>query len=514
MPRPPRRKPFVSRLYASIAAAHRPRKHPGSTTISFMGEPPRGAEEPLPPGPSSTFRRGFQTHVLQAPNWAPRPNLLRKPPITGAGRAANEGVPDGPSGKDRDDERRGPPRGTRGFHRKHAVRPPGFHADQAGRHRRAPAVQDRREGPDFVALQVHARRAGRRRRRDGRGLLDSDKGLNRGRGIGPEMRGGQGSACLLAIALLSALPPSLPAQPTPGPAPVGPIFVDAPAWLLNDTWTYTTHALTRAPNGMRTDTTLVLTTRIVEVSTRTVRSTSYTTYNATTNGNITTDGEIPLGGLGTRPFHLQGTSSGWVWTDRSDLAVIVTNQTGNATGWVDLGFPFGRQPLEADGATTILFLPALEDFDFPLELADAWSHTVTANTTGYVHFRAQTPIGPQENTTRLAGETSGSTSFWLNTTEDVTVTAGTFANATHIHTAANGAGFGDRWYHPDAKNIVRSESHSVAAVNDYSHVWVNLTAMSLVLPPWPGTIVLNPQRVDPGGWIAASGTANPNEDLV
>ncbi len=328
------------------------------------------------------------------------------------------------------------------------------------------------------------------------------------------MRGGKGCACLLAIALLSALSPSLPARPSPGPAPVGPVFVDAPAWFLNDTWTYTTHALTRAPNGMRTDTTLVLTTRIVEVTTQTVRSTSYTTYNATTNGNVTTDGEIPLGGLGTRPFHLQGTSSGWVWTDRSDLAVIVTNQTGNATGWVDLGFPFGRQRLDADGATTILFLPALEDYDFPLELADAWSHTVTANTTGYIHFRAQTPVGPQENTTSLAGETSASTSLWLNTTEDIIVSGMRFANATHIHTAANGGGSGDRWYHPDAKNVVRSESHAVAAVNDYSHVWVNLTAMSLVAPPWPGTIALTPQRVDPGGWITASGTASPNEDLV
>ena len=296
------------------------------------------------------------------------------------------------------------------------------------------------------------------------------------------------------------------------PSASGPIDIDP--WFVQDRWTHTTHAVTRFPDGTYTDTTAVVDTTVTEVRTETVRGVVLSVYNATTDGTIATTGSIPLPRVGPRPFSLSGTTSGWAWTDRSDLGLVRTNQTVTASGSVDLPFPIPDATITADGATTVTFLPSEEDFDFPLEVGDAWSFNVTVNTTGYAHLRVQSVLGTFDNRTDLATVTQSRMSLWFNGTQDVTVPAGPFPAAAHIHAASPGAAPSDRWYHPAAKNLVKTESHAVAAPNNYVHVWVNLTAYSLVAPPWPGTIALTPERVNPGGGVTANGTANPDEEVV
>ncbi|HEV8594086.1 MAG TPA: CARDB domain-containing protein [Thermoplasmata archaeon] len=322
-----------------------------------------------------------------------------------------------------------------------------------------------------------------------------------------------GLVLLMFLGLAAAPAKATPWNPGGGPA--GPGYADAPAWYVQDVWTYETHAVTRFPDGTYTDSTLVIDTRVVEVRSVTVRGIPYSVYNATTTGSVSTAGQVPIPGFGTVPFTMTGTTDGWLWTDRSDLATVATNQTGTASGLANLPNPFPDAPLTADGATTVLFLPAQEQFDFPLEGGDAWSYNVTVNSTGYAHVHADTFLGPVDNRTDLSGEGPARMALWFNVTEDVTVPAGTFLGAAHMHEVAPGGGGTDAWYHPSAKNLVRSESHTVNAPDDYVHVWVNLTAYTLVIPPpWAGTIALNPPRVNPGGWLTANGTASPDEDLL
>ncbi len=323
-----------------------------------------------------------------------------------------------------------------------------------------------------------------------------------------------GLALVLLLVLALAVTPDGSTARAPGAAPAGPRYADVAAWDLMDRWTYATHAVTRFPDGTYTDSTLVVDTVVTEVRAETVRGAAYTLYNATTTGTASTAGQLPVPGFGTVPFTLSGTTAGWVWTDRSNLALVATNQTGTATGVADLPPPFPDAPIDADGAATVLFVPAQERYDFPLEGNDAWSYNVTANTTGYAHVRVQSFLGTIDNMTDLTGDAPSRSSLWFNGTEDVIVPAGTFLATARIHQVEGAGTVTDAWYHPTAKNLVKSESHTVNAPDDYVHVWVNLTSYALANPrPWTGTIALDPSRVNPGGWLTANGTANPGEDL-
>lgn len=319
---------------------------------------------------------------------------------------------------------------------------------------------------------------------------------------------------LLVGILLAALLPGPVASGGPSfPAPANPVFLDVDPWFLGDSWNHTTHSVTRSPDGTYTDTTLVVETRVTGVRTETVGGRVYTLYNATTTGSVTTQGRIPVPSVGVQPYALTGASSGWVWTDRSDLATVRTNQTGSANGTVTLPFPLPPATITASLAETVTFDPAAEDHDFPLEAGDAWSYNVTQTTTGFARYRIQSPLGTIQNTTDLSGTSASSIAFWFNVTEDVVVPAGTFVAAARMEAEGTAGAGGVRWYHPAAKNLVKSESHIVAAPDNYTHVWVNLTSMNLMPPPWPGSITLAPQRISPGGWLNASGLARPDEDL-
>lgn len=320
------------------------------------------------------------------------------------------------------------------------------------------------------------------------------------------MRVGLAAILFAALTFAGALPPVASSERTPPHAPAATPPYDVQPWFLGDSWTYFTTILTGSPDGSTTRARLNLTLQVAEVRSVTVGSLTYTAYNVTSNGTALVDGRLSLTGPGANPFQVGGPSGGWAWFDRSNLAAVAVNQTADMSGTVTVGiFDF---PLTLNVTTTVRNTPALEDFDFPLELGDAWSFDGRANTTGF----ARADVSGFGTTTRdLSGEGNLSFRAWFNGTSDV----GAFAGAARVHAVAPGGNTTDRWYHPGPKNFVKMETHDVRGPNDYFHQWTNLTAYSLVAPsPWPGSIVLSPPRVNPGGWLGASGLAMPDEDLV
>ena len=316
------------------------------------------------------------------------------------------------------------------------------------------------------------------------------------------------AALLLATVLVSFVSPPSSAEPAPPedhPLAIPPIDIDP--WLLGDSWTYETTIRAASPDGTTVTTQLNVTTTVSEVRTETVGGLTYTLYNGSSSGTASASGVVVLAGV--NPFSVSGSLSGWSWFDRSNLASVAANQTTNMTGFIQVGiFTF---PITIDAGTTVRNTPGFEDLDFPLELADAWSFTGTANSTGAARVTG-TPLGPV--TQDLSGETNVSFRAWFNATEDVTVPAGSFVGAARIHAVSADGNATDRWYHPDANAVVKTEVHRQGAPNDYFHLWSNLTAFSLAPPSWAGSISLSPSRVAPGASVLAWGAAAPNEDLL
>jgi len=316
------------------------------------------------------------------------------------------------------------------------------------------------------------------------------------------------AALLLATVLVSLVPPPSFAEPAPPedhPLATPPIDIDP--WLLGDSWTYETTIRAATPDGTTVTTQLNVTTIVSDVRTETLGGDTYTLYNGSSSGSASASGVVVLAGV--NPFSVSGSLSGWSWSDRSDLASLVANQTTNMTGFIQVGI--FTLPITIDAGTTVRNTPGFEDLDFPLELADAWSFTGTANSTGAARITG-TPLGPV--TQDLSGETNVSFRAWFNATEDVTVPARSFAGAARIHAVSVDGNATDRWYHPDAKAVVKTEVHRQSAPNDYFHLWSNLTAFSLAPPPWMGSINVSPPRVVPGASVLAWGAAAPNEDLI
>ena len=319
------------------------------------------------------------------------------------------------------------------------------------------------------------------------------------------------AALLLATAFLSIPPVTVPAEPSP---PAHRVMatppIDLDPWFLGDTWTYDSTILVASTDGTRLTTQLNLTLTVAQVRTEVLGSLTYTVYNASSSGTISLSGVLSLTGPGANLLSVSGPVRGWAWFDRSNLATVAVNQTTNLTGTVQVP-PFGTFPITIDAAVTTRNAPALEDFDFPLEVGDFWQFNGTANTTGAAV--AIGPLGPM--TQDLSGETNASYGAWFNATEDATVPWGTFLGAARVHAVASDGNATDRWYHPSAKNFVKMEVHRQRAPNDYFHLWTNLTAFSLAAPlPWAGSINLSPSRVAPGGSVLAWGVAAPNEVLV
>ncbi len=283
---------------------------------------------------------------------------------------------------------------------------------------------------------------------------------------------------------------------------------EVPAWHIGDWWKYNTHVVTASPDGTSTDTLVQANDTVAAVETATVLGRTYTAYNSTVSGVANSSGVISVGG-NPYQYSVSGSVDGWILNDRSDLALVAENQTATMQG--TMWYLFITFPLWLNVTTTARHGPAEEDLDFPLELGDAWSYQGIVNTTGFAEYFVGGP--GIRGTQPLAGEGNTSVRSWFNATESKTVPAGTFPDAARIH-SVTGGGTADRWYDPDVRNYVAAEIHDVSAPDNYTHVWLSLTGYGRAPVAWPGTIALNPPRVDPGGPVVANGTANPNEDLV
>lgn len=314
---------------------------------------------------------------------------------------------------------------------------------------------------------------------------------------------------LLASAVLVAKPlPAAAVPPRPAPAAAPPY--DIAPWWAGDAWSYDTQIITASPDGTRTNTLLRVNETVGGIAPVTVLGRTYTVYNSTVSGSALSTGDLNLGGGIVVSYRIGGPLFGWIWNDRSDLALVAENQTTRLFGQIQyLIFNFN---LWLNTTATVRHGPAEEDLDFPLRLGDAWSYDGIVNTTGYMEYVTNAPTTPAPPRS-LAGETNLTLRSWFNRTESKTVGTLTFPETARIHSVTS-AGAVDRWYDPNVRNYVAAESHDVRAPDNYTHVWLNLTNYALVPAPWPGTITLNPSRVNPGGWVTANGTARPDEPLV
>ena len=275
---------------------------------------------------------------------------------------------------------------------------------------------------------------------------------------------------------------------------------------MGDTWSYRVQIRAADPSGLTTNALLRLNYTVSGSETVTFRGRTYSAYNSTISGSMTASGVIPPATYSVSSNNV----SGWALSDRSNLARIAEHQMVYASGSVGVIIFF---PLWMNTTTTSFHGPAEEDYDFPLELGDEWSYQGVTNTTGFLEFFTTAP-GGGGGRQDLANDSVVDVRSWFNTTGPANVPAGAFSDSARIHSASND-GTVDRWYHPDVRNFVRMESHSVNGPNDYVHTWTNLTGYAPASPvPWPGTIRLSPQKISPGGWLAGNGTANPGEDLL
>src|SRR3989442_7762438 len=97
--------------------------------------------------------------------------------------------------------------------------------------------------------------------------------------------------------------------------------------------------------------------------------------------------------FGTIHYPLASNSvRGYAWNERSDLAVVKTNETFVGTGTANLPL-FGVRPLTASGNVTTVNRPPEEDFDFPIEIGDAWRVTSTLHMTGNARIVIHMPVG-------------------------------------------------------------------------------------------------------------------------
>jgi len=315
------------------------------------------------------------------------------------------------------------------------------------------------------------------------------------------------STATVAVLLLLLSLPSGGAGEPPAARPAATPPYDLGPWSIGDTWSYRVQIRAEDSTlGLTTNANFLLDHTVAGVEAVTVLGRTYSAYNSTVSGRMTANGMISTASYTVSTNNV----TGWTLTDRSNLARIAENQSFRALG--TLTVIFLNYPLWMNSTTTSLHGPAQEDLDFPLELADAWSFQGLLNTTGYVEFFT-TALGGNGATQPLANESLVDVRSWFNATETVSVLAGTFPDSARVHSDSEGATV-DSWYHPDVRNLVKAESHTVNGPNDYLHVWTNLTGYAPASPMWPGSISLSPNRVNPGGWTTASGLANPDEDLV
>ncbi len=320
---------------------------------------------------------------------------------------------------------------------------------------------------------------------------------------------------VLTVLLASSLGFALTAGGPPTPSPLQLTSTDVPTWLIGDSWAFATHVVTRDGanwTSLYTNLTFTVTERI-----EAVQDGAYLyVYNASTAGDLAMAGNMtePTSGAVVHFTVTSASVRGYVWTERGDLAVVRTNETFLGRGQATLPL-VGPRPLTFAGNVTTVNRPPEEDFDFPIEIGDAWRVASTLNMTGSLHLTIDMPFPLQDIVVDqpLTGDTVLDGQYWANASESVVVPAGTFETL-RVHSVDAAGGTTDRWYAPKASNYVRLESHQVTSPTSYAHTWTNLTAYALTDPQMAVDVTLVPQKVGPGGLFDVVGTSDATNAAV
>ena len=321
-------------------------------------------------------------------------------------------------------------------------------------------------------------------------------------------------AVLIVFSLALPLALLLPTAAPPAPRPRALTSSDLPTWLVGDTWTFATHVVTRnGPNWTSAwnNLTFLVTQRFEAIQDGTFRY----LYNSSTTGDLAAEGDASMPPFGTIHYTLASNSvRGYAWNERSDLALVKTNETFVGTGTANLPL-FGVRPLTASGNVTTVNRPPEEDFDFPIEIGDAWRVTSTLNTTGNARLVIHMPVGFNDIVINqpLNGDAPLDANYSATVREIVIVPAGSFETF-RIQSMASGGTSAERWYAPNASNYVKLEMHNASGPSTYTHTWTNLTSYGIASPAIAVSTVLVPDRVGPGGPLSVyANTTAPNASV-
>src|SRR5436309_5875102 len=247
------------------------------------------------------------------------------------------------------------------------------------------------------------------------------------------------SVVFLSVPLLLLIPMSAP--PAPGPRAL--TSTGLPTWLVGDSWTFETHAVTRdGPNSTDAWNNLTFTviSRIEAMQDGAYRY----LYNSTTAGNLSATGTAVMAGIGTVRYTIASNNvRGYAWTERGDLAVVKTNESFSGSGTANVPV-FGNRPLTVSGNVTTINRPPQEDFDFPIELGDTWRVRTTLNSTGRVRIVINLAPFPDAVIDQpLNGNAPLDANYTAAASETVTVPAGSF-DSLRVHSATPGGAASDR----------------------------------------------------------------------
>ncbi len=285
---------------------------------------------------------------------------------------------------------------------------------------------------------------------------------------------------------------------------------DVPTWMVGDTWNYETHL--HLVMGLNVTNLMGSSTyQVTDIFAERQNGTLYEMYNVTVNGTFTGNGYGTIGGI---PFTFTISSAnltGYQWFDRSNLALVRDNETIDAQGTVRILFM--DYPLKMKFDSTSNRSSAHEDYDFPLLLGDVWSYAGNMRSIGYYHYNVTgTPFGDFIGTIPYDHNTSMDFDAVLEDVGDLLVKGKTYY-AYHVNETPpanlSRAGSSHLWFAPEVKNTVRQ--YTTADTVDYIlSGFMNLTTYTINPEPFPLSMDMDPQMLNPGGYLNITGNTNAN----
>jgi hypothetical protein len=322
------------------------------------------------------------------------------------------------------------------------------------------------------------------------------------------MKAGGRLACLsICLLLVGLMLPSSPVQSEREHMQPDSIFqVDVPTWYVGDTWAYNTHIYLRMGENY-TNLRGSVSFRVMGLLSVRQNGTYHEAYNVSLTGSLTGDGGGVLNGI---PFTITistGSLTGFHWYDRSDLSLIRDNETVDASGTVDV-FIFSY-PLTLRFATESNRSPSQEDYDFPLLPGDQWRFAGNMRMLGFYFFSVTgTPWGDLASFSPFDHNMTMDYNARLSEIIDLNI-GGTSYHTYHVSEtplpSSGTVGGSDLWYAPSVKNYARWYL-TASTVDFVVGGFLNLTSHSFTLPPFPVTMNLDPQIVNPGGFLNVTGS--------